>query len=185
VRSREAILNAARELLTRDGPAAVTHIKVAEHAGTGRATVYRHWPRSEQLLADAMAAVPMPFFNTPTGPVRQWIYNELTALGRELNRRDVRAVATTLANSALWDAEMANRRERFATTLADRVAKALAAASDAGEVTLRTSARSAAALAIGPIYYRSTIESGTVDDDLIATIVEALGTWHDRSGGHA
>ena len=41
VRSREAILAAARHLLLHHGPAAVTHQRVAEQAGVGRATVSR------------------------------------------------------------------------------------------------------------------------------------------------
>ena len=49
-RSRKAMLDAARELLAREGPAAVTHQRVARQAGVGRATVYRHWPRPEQLI---------------------------------------------------------------------------------------------------------------------------------------
>ena len=54
VRSREAMLAAARRLLAEEGLDAVTHQRVAQEAGVGRATVYRHWPRTDQLLLDAM-----------------------------------------------------------------------------------------------------------------------------------
>lgn len=180
LKSRETILNAARQLLMRHGPAAVTHAKVAEYAAIGRATVYRHWPRTDQLLAEAMATVSMPFFSKPTRPTREWLRGELTGITRELELDDVRAVTTTLANSALWDPDMDTRREQFAHVLAERLAHALDNASTAGEVRLRADPRAAAALAIGPVYYRSIIEHGTADSDFIEAVIDALGTWARR-----
>jgi AcrR family transcriptional regulator len=44
VRTRLAVLEAATMLLRTEGPGAVTHARVAEAAGVGRATIYRHWP---------------------------------------------------------------------------------------------------------------------------------------------
>lgn len=177
LRSRTAILDAARELLLEHGPTAVTHAQVSERAGVGRATVYRHWPRSDQLLGEAMATVPMRFFSTPTAPVRDWMRTELTEMARQLEHDAVRAVATTLANTALWDADMDARREQFASILTERIAAALDDAQQRGEVTLSTDPRSAAALAIGPLHYRSTIEHGAIDADLVEASVNAVGTW--------
>jgi AcrR family transcriptional regulator len=177
LRSRGAIVDAARALLLAHGPGAVTHARIAEHAGVARATVYRHWPRTDQLLAEAMATVPMPFFDTPSAPTRDWLVQELTAIARQLDHHDVRAVTTTLASGALWEEAMDARREGFAGLLSSRLAEALERAHAAGEVDLRTAPRHAAAMAIGPIYYRATIERGTTDDDLITTAVDNLGRW--------
>ncbi|GAA4708871.1 transcriptional regulator, TetR family [Promicromonospora umidemergens] len=177
LRSRAAILDAARELLLEHGPTAVTHAQVSERAGVGRATVYRHWPRSDQLLSEAMTTVPMSFFSTPTIPVRDWMRTELTKMARQLEHDAVRAVATTLANTALWDTNMDARRERFASALAERLAAALDDAEKRGEIALRTDPRSAAALAIGPLHYRSTIEHGAIDADLVEAAINAVGTW--------
>jgi AcrR family transcriptional regulator len=177
-RSQQAILNAARALLTESGPTAVTHAQVAERAGVGRATVYRHWPRADLLLADAMATVPMPFLDNPGVPTRDWLRRELTALARQLDLDDVRAVSTTLAHSALWDEAMDARRARFAGILAGRLAAALDDAEARGEISLALPSRQAAALAIGPLYYRSTIErSASSDPGLIEAAIAALGTW--------
>src|SRR5436853_514718 len=82
-RTPAAILTAARMLLVRDGPAGVTHQRVAAEAGVGRATVYRHWPRPEQLLLDVMAGVDLPFFREPTVPVRPWLAKQLHRLADE------------------------------------------------------------------------------------------------------
>jgi AcrR family transcriptional regulator len=179
LRSREAILHAARELLLESGPTAVTHVQVAERAEVGRATVYRHWPRAELLLVEAMATVPMPFFDEPTVPTRDWLRRELTAMARQLDLDDVRAVSTTLAATALWDQNMDTRRAQFASVLSGRLAAALDDAHTRGEITLAIPSQNAAAIAIGPMYYRSTIERIPTDSGLIEAAIAALGTWHD------
>jgi AcrR family transcriptional regulator len=176
-RSREAILRAARELLREHGPSAVTHNQIAELAGIGRATVYRHWPRTDQLLAEAMATVPMPFFAQPTSPIRDWLALELAALARQLEHHDVLAVATTLAHTALWDEAMDARRAGFAEILSARLIDALAEAVRLGELRRSVGAETAAAAVIGPIYYRATIERGLADGGLIERCVTAAGDW--------
>lgn len=177
LRSKEAILQAARQLLLDGGPSAVTHVRVAAYAGVGRATIYRHWPKTEQLLAEAMATVPMPFFALPTDPVRDWLRTELTVIARQLDLDDVRAVATTLANTALWDPQMAARRETFARVLAERLAAALDNAQTHGQLRLNVDSSAAAALLLGPLYYRSTIEHRPTDEHLIDTAIASLGNW--------
>ena len=49
-RSVDAILTAARDVLARDAAAGLTTI--AERAGVHRATLYRHFPTREDLIAD-------------------------------------------------------------------------------------------------------------------------------------
>jgi AcrR family transcriptional regulator len=178
LRSREAILRAARGLLLQHGPTAVTHQQVAEKAGVGRATVYRHWPRADQLLADAMATVPMPFFDTPVSPLRAWLVTELTTIARQLENDDVLAVSTTLAHAALWDTAMDARRADFASALATRLTTAVEEAQRLGELEPQVPIDSAAAVLVGPIYYRATIERSTTSRATIDSLVDALGTWN-------
>jgi AcrR family transcriptional regulator len=54
------MLAVAPELLVGEGPGAVTHQRVAQQAGVGRATGYRHWPQPEQLLLDVMSGADLP-----------------------------------------------------------------------------------------------------------------------------
>ena len=177
-RSRETILTSARELLLTYGPVAVTHQQIADHAGIGRATVYRHWPRTDQLLAEAMATVPMPFFDAPQRPLRTWLVRELTAIARQLEHHDVLAVSTTLANAALWDTDMDARRASFAAALLERLSAALEQAEQLGELELQTDPQAGAALTIGPIYYRATIEHSTTGPETIEHLVASLGNWN-------
>jgi AcrR family transcriptional regulator len=55
-RSREKLLDAARQLLVSAGPRAVTVDAVSERSGVAKSTLYRHFPSREALLIDVMRA---------------------------------------------------------------------------------------------------------------------------------
>src|SRR6266702_4486292 len=95
-RSREAILAAAYDLLAREGPGAITHQRVAQQAGVGRATVYRHWAAPEDLLRDVLFSAELPFFATPALPLRPWLHAELRQLADELALPAVASLAIAL-----------------------------------------------------------------------------------------
>jgi AcrR family transcriptional regulator len=176
-RSREAILTAARRLLLAEGPAAVTHQRVAEASGTGRATVYRHWPRAEQLLLDVMTDTDMPFFREPRSPVRPWLHQQLRQLADELRLPAVAAVALTVMHGSLWDPGMARNRDAMTSAIDERIAAALEMAARTGEVEPRGPATDTAALLVGPILYRTALQAGPVDDRLIDQLIDAVGSW--------
>lgn len=52
--ARKAILDAAYELVARDGYASVTTADIAERAGSGKQTIYRWWPSKAALVLDAL-----------------------------------------------------------------------------------------------------------------------------------
>lgn len=55
-RAHRALLAAARDLVVEHGYDAVTIAMIAEAAGTGRQTIYRHWPNKAELVLDAFLA---------------------------------------------------------------------------------------------------------------------------------
>ncbi|WP_151772292.1 TetR/AcrR family transcriptional regulator [Streptomyces abyssomicinicus] len=66
----EAILDAARDLLLRDGYARLSMERIAAEAGVGKPTVYRRWPSKAALVADvtrraSLAVVPDGEFPSP------------------------------------------------------------------------------------------------------------------------
>ena len=176
-RSREAMLRAAQELLTREGPAAVTHQRVAQQAGVGRATVYRHWPRSEQLLLDVMSGADLPHFKDPAPPVRSWLHRELRNLAGELELPVVAAAALALTQSAIGDPEIARRLDESVKTVAERIDAAVQVAVAAGELTPAAGSADLPALLLGPIVYRTTQQRGVVSDDLLNALLDSIGTW--------
>jgi AcrR family transcriptional regulator len=178
-RSRKAMLAAARELLLRDGPAAVTHQRVARQAGVGRATVYRHWPRADQLLLDAMALVDLPFFREPVTPVRPWLRGELRILADEMALPQVAAVALAMMQGSARSLP-AEVRDRFTVTATGRISAALALATAEGELDAAADPQDAVALLVGPILQRTCVQAGTVSDDLIDRLLDSIGIWHPR-----
>ena len=185
-RSRDAALAAARDLLREEGPAALTHQRVAARAGVGRATVYRHWSRPEQLLTDAMAGVRLPFFRAPTSPVRPWLARQLRVLADELALPDVLAVTTSLLHGAVWQPAITERRDRLAAAIGDRLRDALARAADSGELRPAGDLDDAAALLIGPLLYRAALEPRRpVSDALIEGLLDAVGGWEGEGKASA
>jgi AcrR family transcriptional regulator len=172
------MLVAARQLLVREGPGAVTHQRVAAQAGVGRATVYRHWPRSEQLVLDAMGGADLPLFKDPEAPVRAWLHRQLRQMADELAVPAVAAVALTLAQSALWDPEIAHRQGESVRTIAERIHAAAQSAVASGELETDAGPWDLAVMLVGPIVYRTTMQRGEVSDDLIDRLIDSVGTWH-------
>ncbi len=84
--ARRAILRAAREMLERGGVAAVTMEGIAQRAGVGKPTVYRHWPNAHAV---AMAAL---LEDVPAEPEGRTARGAVPAL-----RRQLRQIATLFA----------------------------------------------------------------------------------------
>ena len=51
-RTRQHVLQTARELLAEGGPPALTHTALSARARVSRQTLYRYWPTPEDLVAD-------------------------------------------------------------------------------------------------------------------------------------
>lgn len=174
------MLTAARELLVGEGPDAVTHQRVAQQAGVGRATVYRHWPRPEQLLLDVMSGADLPLFKNPETPVRPWLHRQLRQMADELAVPAVAAVALTLHQSAIWDPQIAHQRDESIKTITERIHTAVRSAAANGEIETDLAPADLSAMLIGPIVYRTTMQMGVVSDDFIDRLIDSVGTWHRK-----
>jgi AcrR family transcriptional regulator len=103
-RTRQAVLDAASVLLRTEGPGAVTHARVADVAGVGRATVYRHWPEQGDLLHDAVARKAAEL-EVPSGelPTRERLRLILEELRTRLTHREGSVQFATLIAHSTWD----------------------------------------------------------------------------------
>jgi AcrR family transcriptional regulator len=171
------MLVAARDLLVSEGPGAVTHQRVAQAAGVGRATVYRHWPRPEQLLLDVMSGADLPHFQDPGLPVRPWLHRELRNLADELEAPAVAGASLALSLSAIGDPGIAHRLDGSVKTISERLDAAVQVAVAAGELMPAAGSADLPALLLGPIVYRMTQQRGVVSDDLIDRLLDSVGTW--------
>jgi len=175
-RSREAILAAAYDLLAREGPGAITHQRVAQQAGVGRATVYRHWAAPEDLLRDVLFSAELPFFATPALPLRSWLHAELRQLADELALPAVASLAMALMEQTRSGGAGAHPH-RHITAITERLAAAFALAVDAGELDTAPDAALAAAHLIGPLVYRTTLQAAAVPDSLLTAVIDGVADW--------
>lgn len=168
VRSRARIVSATRELLRDEGPEAVSFAAVAERAGVGRATVYRHWPNVDALLEEVMDEYSLPFFLDPQPPLDQWLHGQLRRLADELlTPAVVRMTTSLIQRDTTGDAEVNQRRERLFGELERRLSAALHPPSNGAPPP----AHEAAALLIGPLLYLSLARGTPVTDAFIQSLI--------------
>lgn len=97
------VLAAGRELLLEEGWDALTHARLAERAGIGRATLYRHWPTSVALLQDVLGSIAVMRDSTPTGVLRDDLIAELDGIRLQLSEPGLGHVVATLVERSEWE----------------------------------------------------------------------------------
>ena len=190
-RSRDAVLAAARRLLAEEGPAAVTHQRVAAESGVGRATVYRHWPSPEALLRDVLAAAQMPFFldgSRDGGEAARldapspWLQGQLRLMADQLADPAFARFTASLVLEAQRDPATRAHRDELVGALDGRLAAVLRGTpsspgdDDAEDVAADEGAADLAARLIGPLVYRTLLQGRPVTDAFLErTIAAVLG----------
>jgi AcrR family transcriptional regulator len=163
-RSRARLLDSATALLRSGGPSAVTVDAVLRGANVARATLYRHFPSGNDLLAAAFQSVMPPVPTPPSdGPLRA----RLTALLESW--ADLIAEAPIMLSAMYWaalgrdldelpDAQGGASDSHAMQTLRERIAQQYAAPFDAifdspqAAAELREFDRAAAiSLLLGPL----------------------------------
>src|ERR1700683_3344564 len=106
--ARQAVLEAADDLLAEIGFAAVTIEGIAARAGVGKQTIYRWWPSKTDVLMDAF--LDDAFQNLipqDRGNLSQNLRNHLRKLAEFLTQSDAGSVFRALAGQAQHDPKMA------------------------------------------------------------------------------
>ena len=94
IATRQVILKAARILLARDGPEAISVSAVAALAGINRGTAYQHFETREKLVLATTKSVSDELFRAAFGDPE-------TASERRVEEVDVSLLTTTLADFAV------------------------------------------------------------------------------------
>ena len=98
-RTREAILEAAREILAKDGKEGLRVFQVAKRAGVNRGTAYQHFPTRERLIEATAESVSQKIFDA--------VYDNLSnAFGRHADGNAVRDITEHLADFAMENPEL-------------------------------------------------------------------------------
>ena len=99
VATREAILEAARALLAKDGPEGISLSEVAKIAGVNRGTAYQHFETRENLIEATTASVSDTMFRA--------VFGDPETLGeRQIGEVDIPAMTDRMVSFAMDNPEL-------------------------------------------------------------------------------
>ena len=182
-RVNRAILDAARELLIRDGYTRLRLEHVAAHAGVGKATIYRRW-RSKEALAQALLAdLAAPHIAIEeSGDTREEmlaaVMNPLLAVTESEFGPVIRALLSQIAtNPALGDPFRATVVQARRGEIARMIARGI----ERGDLCPDADAEIATELLVGPVYFRLMF-GGELDRAFAERIVDNVLSGYTASG---
>ncbi|KJE21227.1 transcriptional regulator, TetR family [Frankia torreyi] len=172
-RTRAAVREAVRSLFEEEGPAALTHQRVAQRAEVGRATIYRHWPRQVDLITEALKITEQPLLRAGEGPLREWLSRELIRSGADLAQPVARQFLTTVIATADQNPAVAELRDDLLRRISSLLRGAIDRAIAAGETVAERDNDELLAQILGPLIFRATIQRAPVDRAFADRIVDA------------
>ena len=177
-RSRAAVLSVCVDLLVQGGAPAVTIEAVVQRSGVARSTIYRHWPRRIDLVADTFRTLIPPLPAVPaSGDLRARLKGVLHVLATQINDEKYAAVVPAVLDSATRDPELAEFRDAFARSQRAPLDAILQASSAAGELPPDLDRDGAIAALVGPLLFRRIVLAQSIDaayaDQLIDMFLES------------
>ncbi|CAJ61965.1 MULTISPECIES: TetR/AcrR family transcriptional regulator [Frankia] len=174
--SRDAILQAAAELVIEHGYAAVSIEKIAQRAGVGKQTIYRWWPSKGDVLMEALARkadvhITLPDEGSWAADLRH-LLDDSFALAREPQLGELlRALMVEAqldpAFGTRFRAEFLERRRAALATLVER-------ARQRGDLPAALTAGFAADVVFGVLWYRLLAIPQPFDHHLTEHLVALL-----------
>lgn len=160
-RTREHVLNCARNLLDQQGAEGVTFSSVGKAARVARQTLYRHWTTREQLIADVLFVNrgdnhPLPVEATPQAHLLSFLRNARD----HVNSPAIAGASTLLMSHATTDRASA---ETLRTLVADRMDSLRSGWGPLSEDEY--------AMIVGPMMVQMLMMRRPVTDEFLATIV--------------
>ena len=173
VRTRDAVRDAVRRVLRAEGIEAVTHQRVAEAAGVGRASVYRHWPDRTHLVIDGPTGAirDPPGWRSP-GDLARDRAGEVRRLQGVLNDSPFVPDLVALVGRAEWEADLRDLKARLLAQGTSGLRRALEHAVAHGDLPAGTDVDDAVALLAGPLFYQRVLAHRRITDDFVARVVE-------------
>jgi AcrR family transcriptional regulator len=171
-RTREAIRRAIADILQEEGPGGITHRRVAERAGVGRATVYRHWAQPTDLLAEAVTLADVPFLERPGPSLRDRLRADLRRLRDDMDAPVIATLLATTIERSRRDPAARAHRDRIIATIVENAQAAIDAAMATGELHRRPDPDDLVAQTLGPLFFRRVVADQPADDTFIDRIVD-------------
>lgn len=167
-RTRGLMLDAARDLLNANGPAAVTHLRVAEASGVARATVYRHWPDRADILVDLLRrSAALHLALPPTDlPIVERVAGLLRLFASSLNGDGGQTLAAMIGLAA-WDEDVFAALERMTAYGPKTLQELLTGGVAEGLIRGDTDVALLSDQLIGPLYLRRLLYHDTITPEYV------------------
>ena len=177
-RSKQAILDATRELLAEDGGVrSMTIEAVAARSGVAKTTIYRRWRDKWELALDAAMIDTLSSFDEPVdvGDTRQELITFVNSAVRALGSNPYGPALQGLASEVATDPELTRVYREYVVDPRRRQVEAVVERGIArGDLRPDTDPRLIQELLIGPIYYRLLFSGPPFDRKLGRRLVDAI-----------
>ncbi|UBU08288.1 TetR/AcrR family transcriptional regulator [Nonomuraea gerenzanensis] len=177
-RSRQAILGAARELVSEAGYAKVSIEAIAARAGVGKQTIYRWWPSKGAVVFDAFLALSEAGADggmalPDTGDIEADLKLVMRATVAEFAdpafEAPIRALNTEIINDPALAAQY---RERLAGPVDEAKKDRLRSAQRAGQIAADADLDLALEILYAPLYQRWLHRSGPLTPEYADALVD-------------
>ncbi|RMI30218.1 TetR/AcrR family transcriptional regulator [Nocardia stercoris] len=178
VRSRDAALAAARELLIEHGLAGLTHGAVAARSGISRATLYRLWPESPDLVRDSITLHISLSRTRQTGDLRADLSAALAVTRAMLHEPASEQAMRVMIERASVDPAFAEVKEALYRSGTWTVRAILADAVARAELPADLDIDCAVDQLHGPLFFRRLVANRSFGPDYVRAIVDDFLRCH-------
>lgn len=172
-RSKARILAAVLDEVAERGYAAMTIEGIAERAGAGKSTVYRHWDGTASLLIDALGTVRPEVPEIDSGDLRTDLVVIVRALAVALSAERSRYLPV-LVEAAERDPELAALTHDWVQARRRPIVRALEAAVARGDLPEDADVGAIADVVGGPLMMRRLVTRQPLTEAFAEAVVDAL-----------
>ena len=176
-RSRQAILDATRELLADGDVGSLTVEAVAARSGVAKTTIYRRWRDKWELALDAVMIDMLPRFDEPVdvGDTRKELLTFINQVVRMQASTPFGPAMQGLVSQIATDPELARvYREQVVQPRMEQLAPVIERGIARGDLRPDTEVRLVHELLVGPIFYRLLFSGAPLTRNLGPRIVDAV-----------
>ena len=172
VLSRERVLTATLDLLTKAGLGGLTIDDVSKRSGVAKTTIYRHWPNRNALIVDACLQMTDADDEPPdTGSLECDVKAILTNLAELMVTARWSSILPSIVDAAERDPEIAKVHSRLQRWHAAPLRAALERAALRGEIPSEADLSAIAAALLGPLYFRRWFSREPINASFVDLIV--------------
>ncbi|MEZ5239224.1 MAG: TetR/AcrR family transcriptional regulator [Microthrixaceae bacterium] len=170
IRTRVAVLTAAREVLVDEGWEGVTVARVAERSGYARTTLYRHWPQRLDLLRDLIREEAAVAHSVPGGELRADLVAEVEAFRSAMTAAGLGRAMIAIGQHAREDPEVAELNSALRVEGSRVLDEIIEHGITRGLLRPDAGAGAAVSMLVGPVLFRYLFEP----EGLTASFVEGV-----------